>query len=107
MRIQITKAPEFKYLYATGAYGGVGPTGDIQFVLVADRNVFPDAEEVVSDEAGRVIETRQYRSSQDQIIREMVMGVQMSAEAAEALARWLLTKVEERRKTGPGGFHRH
>lgn len=87
-------------MFVTGAHGGVGPTGDIYFVLVAERSRLPEADEVVLDEHGQPLEVRQIHSAKGTHVREALAGVHMTVENAEALATWLLQRVEERKRRG-------
>lgn len=101
VRIEYTQSPDFKDIFVTGAHGGVGPAGDIYFVLVTERTRLPEADEILLDEQGHPLEVRHIPSAKGSHVREAMVGVHMSPENAETLARWLLQTVDERRRRHP------
>ncbi|HEY3366833.1 MAG TPA: hypothetical protein VGK74_17410 [Symbiobacteriaceae bacterium] len=101
LRIKFVKHPAFRDVYVTGAHGGVSPGGDIYFVLHTDRRPLPEAEEVITDDAGHPVEVRQVYAGDEQVVRELLVGISLTPDTALSLAQWLIGRAEEARRTGP------
>lgn len=85
---------------ATGAYGGVTPTGHISVDFYVDRAPMPESVVHQLSESGQLGEGTQHPSwgSVVAIDREIVTGVLISADTAEAVANWLQEQANECRR---------
>jgi hypothetical protein len=97
------KSHDFRVVWADGALGGITPNGFVHFALYAERPALPRRQVFSIESAGGSTgtlgsEVLEKQISRGSIVREMACDVFLSAQAAENLAKWLLERVEERRK---------
>lgn len=97
------KSQDFRTLWADGALGGITPNGLIHFALYAERGALPRRQVFsIETEDGRLgklgQEVLEKQISRGSIVREMACDVFVSAQAAESLAKWLLSRVAELKK---------
>jgi hypothetical protein len=78
IKFEDTKSPDFKYVYATGAFGNVTPT-DARIIFFLDRLI------------PKTISEGEKRGSQEteKIIRELQVEVHMSPQEFVNLWRWM------------------
>ena len=91
---QYEKDPDYRVVYANGAFGGVTPRGDIKFELFIEYVKAPETivHSMTPDGLGPEIERLPDRTP---ITRESQVGVIMSPNQAKSLAHWLLGKLSE------------
>ena len=91
---QFEKNPEYRVIYANGAFGGATPRGDIKFDLFIEYAGSPEevAHSMTPDGLGPEVE----RSPEDMpFVRESQIGVIMSPGQAKSFGHWLLSKISE------------
>ncbi|MDR7434121.1 MAG: hypothetical protein QN189_03210 [Armatimonadota bacterium] len=81
-------------LYVHGAWGGVGPKGEIIVYLYQESQEFPSAFQVTVDARGKVQrhEAVEYSGA---VEREVLAKLLMPPEVARAVGEWLKSKAEE------------
>lgn len=94
--------PDCRTCYANGAFGGVGPKGEIVMNLFLDHLLLPKTETVVIvDKSGATSSkggSREERFEQDgkmHVERRVVARITMNMGVAQSVARWLDDKVKE------------
>jgi hypothetical protein len=91
IQIRYRNSPAYRSIHASGAYGGVIPTGDITLGIFSERNHFPESAIVaVSPETKQGTETVQVEKG---IVREMEVGIIMNLSVAKAIRQWLDDKI--------------
>lgn len=94
VHFQFTKDPEYRVVYANGAFGGPTPRGDIKFDLFIEYGGSP--EEVVHSMTPDGLGPEVERSPEQMpFVRESQIGVIMSLGQAKSFGHWLLSKVSE------------
>ncbi len=87
------KSNYFRVIHVDGAYGGVTPTLDIHMAVYNERAPIPDLiVNKVSSETGLGDEIR--REMKKGIVREVEVGLIMSASVAKSVIAWLQEKVD-------------
>ena len=96
-----TKSDDHKVIYVNGVHGGVTMQGEIAFDLFLEQRDATDFEVHKIDEDGTLgprIKSEPKTKSEEQgqivLIREEKVGIVMSRDAAENIAKWILAKVE-------------
>lgn len=97
VRFHYIKSNHFRVVYATGAYGGLGPSGtNIHVSFYNDRHPVPQQLMHVLNKDGTLgAEVPEGRVSKDGIVREVEADVVMDLPAAIALRDWLSRKLKE------------
>lgn len=80
-------------VYAHGAYGGIGPRGDVIMNIYYDNWPLPAASSLIINEEGRVVSEQTERD--ESIVRSIVARIIMPPPIARSLAEWLREKAEE------------
>ena len=96
------KSPDFRVAWVDGAVGGVTPQGLIHCAVYAERMALPRRQvfkttplnEHLSKLGDEVLEKQISRGA---VVREMAMDLMMTADGAETLGRWLLSRAAELR----------
>ena len=83
--------------YATGAYGGLSPNGDIVMNFYQERSAIPNYTIVEFDENGRASSVKN-KPEILPVIRYIVSGVTMNLDAAKQLNIWLNGLIEQAEK---------
>lgn len=78
-----------------GAWGGLSPRSEIQMSVYSDLIPSPSFREFEIKEDGKLGKQKRGQFSKQGIIREVEATLIMTPEVAEAVAKWLLMKVEE------------
>jgi hypothetical protein len=98
VRIEFERSPNYRILPADGAWGGPTPRGHILINFFVDVPVAPlsvthslTEEGQLGPELDRSPATQENRP---RVSREFEVGVLLSPEDAEGVARWLLSQVE-------------
>jgi len=96
--IQFERSPNYRLVTADGAWGGPTPRGHILVNFFVDVPVSPlsVAHEITEEgQLGPEIErTPGFAETQPRVSREFEVGVLMSPDDAEGVARWLLDQVD-------------
>ncbi len=97
VRFNYELATDYRIIHATGAVGGITPSGNLKLDLYTEFGFSPDKDEwilnpdgtlneqVVSPQATEIIE----------VIRQKQAGIVIGIDEAENIAKWLLEKVKE------------
>ena len=94
VKFEFYESPEYRHIYANGAFGGPTAKGEIKFDLFIEYRKGPDAvyHSVTPDGLGPEVD----REPEDlPFIRESQVGVVMTVSEAENFARWLMGHVEQ------------
>jgi len=83
--------------YANGAYGGLTPRGDLHCNFFVEHKRVPKEEVVtIKDDKISIDETD---VPENEVLRELKVGVIMSTKEAKNLADWIYDKIEEYNKS--------
>lgn len=97
VKFEFRKSPDYRQIYANGAFGGPTAKGEMKFDLFIEYRQGPDAvyHSVTPDGLGPEV-----RREPDDLpfIRESQVGIVMTIGEAENFARWLLGHVEQAKK---------
>jgi hypothetical protein len=98
VHIQFERSPSYRQIAADGAWGGPTPRGRILVNFFVDVPVSPLSVTHSISEDGQlgpeVDRTPAFQESQPRVSREFEVGVLLSPDDAEGVARWLLEQVE-------------
>ncbi len=92
IKIIFKKAPDYRIIPATGAWGGVNPQGEIVFDLFVEKLEIPESIRI-KVEPGRP-PTEIAREGQVHV-RESQIGVVVRPDIARSLGEWLIQKANE------------
>lgn len=102
---QFERDPEYRVIAVNGAWGGLSPRGELMFDLFFEHADLPEEITYMETPDGLGPELSRVPERQA-IIRDAMVGVVMTPENAESLARWLLEKVNlfksKNQNRGPG-----
>jgi hypothetical protein len=88
---------DFRIYPAEGAFGGIKPSRMFQINFYVEYpNIPTDITHELSQE-GKLGEQIDQKVTGGEFIRELQCAVQMTVDQAEALARWILSTVEQNR----------
>ena len=93
IRFHYIKSNYWRVIKAEGAIGGITPSGDIFFSLYNERVPLPDVTVQAIENGQLSPEIIEQRKTQEGILREIEVGVNMSVSTARALIVWLQEKV--------------
>ncbi len=87
-------SPEYRVVYANGAFGSITPRGDIKYDLFIEYVKAPEAivHIMTPDGLGPEVDREPAKMP---ISRELQIGVMMTPGQAKSFAHWLLSKVSE------------
>lgn len=89
--IYFQEAKDCKTVAATGAWGGVGPAGDIIAHFFVDEPALPESITVEEKEGSiKEVERTQVRV----LLREVVVKVVMRPDIARSIGKWLIEKAD-------------
>jgi hypothetical protein len=94
------KAHDFRVIWADGVVGGLTPHGNVHCALYAEREALPRRQvfKIDADNGRLGPEVLEKQISRGSVVREMACDLFLSPQAAEDLAHWLLSQVEEFKK---------
>ncbi len=86
-------------IYANGAFGGLGPQSDFRFDFYQEFASPPDDDiRKLLDAAGKLSETESAVTGEAKFIRESQVGLILTLDKAEMIAKWMLKRIEEYKK---------
>jgi hypothetical protein len=92
IRITFRKAPGYRIIPITGAWGGVNPEGEIVFDLFVEKLEVPESIQIKVEPGRPPVEI----SREGQIhVRESQIGVVVRPDIARSLGEWLIQKANE------------
>jgi hypothetical protein len=94
---QHIKAPDYRTVLVDGAFGGVGPRGNLNMAFYTECVATPlQVVHEVKDDGTLGKETA--RESREGFVREMTVNAVMSLDTAETIANWMLERVRQGRE---------
>jgi len=99
--ISYEKSKDFKFIPATGAYGGPNPQGEIICNFYIEHRKYPEKSTArLNGETGKVVE--KITAEQDLMVRELQIGVIMRPDIARLIGLWLIKKADQVSVQAPG-----
>ncbi|KKL50825.1 hypothetical protein LCGC14_2301630 [marine sediment metagenome] len=91
------KHPDYKVVYANGAYGGIGPRGEFKIDLFIEHTKIPDEVTylLVPDGIGPPVNRK---PETPPITREIQMGVIMTIGNAKSIVEWITRHINDYEK---------
>jgi hypothetical protein len=93
VKFHLIKGNFFRVIHADGAIGGITPSGEIFLSLFSERGAIPQLIEQAINADGSLGEEIK-KSGKDGIVREIEVGVVLSAKAAKGIAEWLAKQAQ-------------
>jgi hypothetical protein len=100
IKVHYIKSNLFRVVHSEGAIGGLTPSREIFVSLFNERGALPKVIEFAVSPEGNVGKEIG-REGKQGIVREMEIGVLMSADAAKKLAEFLLNQVKMLHESEP------
>ena len=98
VRIEFERSPHYRLIPADGAWGGPTPRGHILINFFVDVPVSPLSVTHGLTEDGQlgpeIVRTPGGTENNPRVSREFEVGILLSPDDAESVARWLLDQVE-------------
>jgi len=91
IKIYFSKTKDYKIISATGAWGGVSPSGDIFFDLFIDKRDNPEYLELKVDSHNN---TEEVGRGEQKLVRESQIGIILRPDNALVIGKWLIEKAE-------------
>jgi len=91
IKIYFSKTKDYKIIPATGAWGGVSPSGDIFFDLFIDKRDNPEYLELKVDSNNK---TEEVGRGEQKSVRESQIGIILRPDNALVIGKWLIEKAE-------------
>lgn len=96
IKIKFKEGTGFRYVTATGVFGGPTPSGDLLCNFFLEYRTMPEGIDVSVDaQTLNPVEKQIYPEGNDLFIRELQVGVFMSAPTAKVVGEWLINRAEE------------
>lgn len=92
VKIECRKAPDYRIIPVTGAWGGVSPQGEIIFDLFVEKLEIPKSINIRIDPGRPPMEIG--RDGQIHV-RESQIGVVVRPDIARSIGEWLIQKAQE------------
>jgi hypothetical protein len=100
VKFHYIKSNLFRVIHAEGAIGGLTPSREIFISLFNERAALPQIIEYGITPEGK-LGTEIRREGKEGLVREMEIGILLTASAAEKLAQYLLDHVKLLRESEP------
>lgn len=102
VRFKYEFANDYRIIHATGAVGGITPSGNLKLDLFTEFGPSPDNDEWTLNPDGtldeQVVPTQAPEAIE--VIRQKQAGVIIGINEVENIAKWLLEKVKEAKELG-------
>ena len=99
VNVDYTEAPDYKTVYANGAYGGPSPQGDIVVDFYIERNKPYDGLILTVNAEGQIVKEIPVNENADApskiFTREKQITVVMRPDIAHSVGKWLMEKAKE------------
>jgi hypothetical protein len=93
LNISFEKSKVFKFIPATGAWGGPNPNGEIICNFFIEHRRHPKELNVeIESKTGKV---KKEERKGESLIRELQVGIIMRPDIAKAVGEWLIKKADE------------
>ncbi len=100
VKISYEKSKDFKFIPATGAFGGPNPQGEIICNFFIEHREFPkESKMLINSETGKVEE--QIAGDPGSMVRELQIGVIMKPDIARTIGKWLIGKADQLKDQPP------
>ena len=108
IKFHYIKGHFFRVVHVDGVFGGLSPTGEISASLFSQRPPIPQLTvQAVKNENELGDEIVAERVSKDGLVREMEVSLVLSPQVADALAKWLMERVEQHKKLAEQAKGKH
>jgi len=87
--VKYIRSNDFKFVAATGAYGGVNPQAEIICNFYVESRKYPETMKVVIDDEMHSFKEER-AEEEEQLIRELQFGVVMRPDIAKTIGEWLI-----------------
>jgi hypothetical protein len=100
VKFKFNKTPEYRILFANGAYGGVTPRGNFLLHFFNEYSPVPTSEVIVLGDKGEVKQAQAIREQGESefgkpvYVRDLVVGISMPADQAVSVANFILERVK-------------
>lgn len=95
IKIHYIKNAQFRSFYATGAFGGVAPTGLINLAFYVERPAIPlSIVHELNQEGSLAGELRDEREGKEGIVREVDCNIMIDLNTAKTIRGWLDQQVK-------------
>jgi hypothetical protein len=94
IKVKYIKTEDFKTVFSTGIYGGVGSNGLINMTFFVDTPAMPLFETANIDDQNKTVGERKSENDAD-IVREVQFGTMLDLNSAKQIYEWLGKKIEE------------
>ena len=92
IKIQFKRAPDYRIIPITGAWGGVNPQGEIVFDLFVERLEVPESIRMRVEPGRPPLEIGR---EGEMHVRECQVGVVVRPDIARSIGEWLIQKATE------------
>ncbi len=94
--VKYRRSNEFKYIPATGAFGGPSPQGEIICNFFVENQEYPEDLKLILDpDTRKVIKESGPTLSEKIIIRELQIGLVMRPDIARIVGEWLIKEADK------------
>jgi hypothetical protein len=94
IKISHKKSDDFRYIPATGAYGGPNPQAEIICNFFVEYRKIPEESKVIIDTKTGKIKKELPRESES-MIRELQVGIVMRPDIARSVGEWLIKEADK------------
>jgi hypothetical protein len=110
LEFDFIKSNFFRVIHADGAFGGLGPRGDMHMQFFSERRAIPTKIVHAIDGTKLGPEIKDKRESREAFVREVEVDVVMNMAQVRSLHKWLGDKIAEFQKiaeTEQSSVHRN
>jgi hypothetical protein len=93
--IRIGRAKDFRYIPATGAWGGVSPHGEIICNFFVEYLEPPESLSLLADEGKKRIQEIKDEGEQKKHYRELQVGIVLRPDIARGVGEWLIKEADK------------
>lgn len=95
VKIFFKKSPEYRTVTTTGVWGGITPQGLLCCDLFMERQESPESVTIEVNEQTGVAQEVDRQPRQSMMVRESMVGLVLTPEAAHSIGTWLVRNAEE------------
>jgi len=93
IQIKFDKSKNYNMYAATGAWGGVGPQGEIICHFFVEHQKIPEDLEIeIEENSGK---SKEIRKEANKLVRDIQCTIVMRPDIAKSIAEWLLSNVNK------------
>lgn len=94
IKVKYVNAPDYRKIPATGAWGGVSPNAEVVVNFFVEFQSTPESTILKFDESGKIEEKRD-EGEENQLTRELLVGVVMRPDIARSVGQFLIRNAEK------------